>query len=86
MASRRAASRTISDLLMLPASLSLSPVVCVFLFRSDPARSTKARRDTCAESGSSGAPLWIRTTLTVKMPWLLLDSLLARVPNTCLAL
>ena len=31
---------TISDLLMLPVSRSRSPVFCVRLVRSDPARST----------------------------------------------
>src|SRR6267142_1489437 len=44
--------RTINDLLILPASLSRSPLVWVFLLLSEPAKSIRVRREVMYEEGS----------------------------------
>ena len=47
--------RTMSDLLMLPASRRRSPDVWVCFVLSEPARSTNVSRDVCMQVGSYGA-------------------------------
>ena len=61
--------RTMSDLLMDPASLRRSPDVCVFFVRSEPARSTSVSLEVCMFEGSwsvRGQP-WDQCLVNVTM-------------------
>ena len=74
--------RVVRLLLMLDPSLRRSPVAPVLLARSEPARSTKERRDTFTPLTPEAASVMLKVTRMVKTAWDLLDSLFMLVAAT----